>query len=130
MKWLPLILGIIWYWWRLYSLSFNTTYFPDPQYAKAVWERRAGFSFVLGAVVFAYSLYALEMIHVWWVIAATFALSLAALHLLQPLLVALIIFSRTGFAAMRIRTRREARSPWFASLAWSYYLTDEEKHKG
>ncbi|MGD1105052.1 MAG: hypothetical protein ABSA59_23650 [Terriglobia bacterium] len=48
MKWVRIV-TVIWYWWRLYSLSFNTSGFPDPKYAEGVWLRKWNHSFFLGA---------------------------------------------------------------------------------
>ena len=50
MKW-PLIIAIIWYWWRVYLLSFNPDQFPDRAYAHRIWDRRANRSFFLGAAI-------------------------------------------------------------------------------
>ncbi len=85
MKWL-LTIVTVWYWWRVYSLSFNPSNFRDPKYADAVWERRSTRSFFLGAAIVTAFLYVLGVIHAWWVVAFTFAICLAAVGFVQPML--------------------------------------------
>jgi hypothetical protein len=129
-KW-ALILGGVWYWWRLYSLSFSprASGFPDPAYAEVVWNRRSTASFFLGALVFTTLLCAIGAIQVWWAIAIGFLVCLLCLVFLQPMLVGAIIFVRSGLAILRLKLGFQPRSPMLAPLAWSYYVTEEEKSK-
>jgi|ERR1039458_94509 hypothetical protein len=122
-----LILGGVWYWWRLYSLSFNPSMFPDRKYADAVWERRSNRSFFLGAAVSTALLRVLGAVQTWWAMALTSAICLVALAFVQPLLVGTIILLRAGLVLCKIKVGVKLRSPMLAPFAWTYYLTEEEK---
>ena len=126
MKWL-LIVAAVWYWWRLYSLSFNPSGFPDPTYAHAVWDRRSRNSFFLGAAIVTAFLYLLGVIHVWWAGALTYAISFVAVVFVQPMLVGAFILVRTGGGAARIDAGLTPRSHGLAPLAWRYYLPKEPR---
>ena len=124
--WLILI-ACIWYLWRVYTLSYNPNRFPDPAYANKVWDRRARNSAFLGGVIVACALSKAGIISAWW--AALLVYVLAAFGLLaivQPAIIALIIFGRTGNAFLRLK-RGVRGGPAMAPLVWGYYLTDEEK---
>ena|SRR2546425_10790784 len=122
-----LILGGIWYWWRLYSLSFNPSNFPDRNYARVVWDRRSNRSFFLGAAIGTALLRVLGAIQTWWAVAVTFAVCLVALAFVQPLLIGAIIALRAGALTSRVKVGLQPRSPMLAPFAWTYYLTEEEK---
>lgn len=124
---LLLILGGVWYWWRLYSLSFNPSSFPDRKYADAVWDRRANRSFFLGAAIGTALLRVLDAVQTWWAVAVTFAICLVALVFLQPLLVGAIIAFRAVASILKVKIGLQPRSPMLAPFACTYYLTEEEK---
>jgi len=126
MKWL-LSVAILWYWWRVYSLSFNPDQFPNRTYAHSVWDRRADRSFFLGAAIVTGFLYVVGAIHSWWVIALSFAASLLVVMFLQPTLVGAVILTRAGITMLKIKTGLELRSPFLAPFAWTYYLTKEDR---
>ena len=128
MKWL-LVIATIWYSWRLYSLSFNPTMFPDQKYAQGVWDRRSTNSFFIGAAIVTVLLYMLNVTHVWWILSLSFAIFVPIMGLVQTALVGLIILNRTRLAMARSDKSLAVRSPWLAPFAWTYYLTAEEKRK-
>ncbi|SRR5216684_3346432 len=128
MKWL-LIAATVWYWWRLYSLSFNPTMFPDQAYAHRVWDRRSTGSFFLGAAIITMLLYVFNVTHVWWILGLGFAIGIPIMGLVQTALVGLIILNRTRLVMSRNKTGEAARRSLLAPFAWTYYLTEEEKRK-
>ena len=128
MKWL-LIAATVWYWWRLYSLSFNPSMFPDQEYAHRVWDRRSTASFFLGAAIATGLLYVLNIAHAWWILALSFAVCVPIMGLVQTGLVGLMILNRARALIRRSKKDLASRSPWLAPFAWTYYLTAEEKRK-
>jgi hypothetical protein len=126
MIWL-LIVAVVWYWWRLYSLSFNPTQFPDPQYAQRVWDRRSNRSLLLGAAIITSLFYMLGITQKWWVLVLCFLGSALTLAFIQPLFVGLIIGLRAKVMLNRMMKEGEVLSPKLAPYAWTYYLTKEEK---
>jgi len=124
---LLLIAAIAWYWWRVYSLSFNPNEFPNPAYAHLVWDRRANRSFVLGAAIITSSLYIFGLVHSLWILAVCLAVSLVAIVFVQPTLIGAIITVRAGFTILKIKTGMRLRSPLLAPFAWTYYLTREDR---
>lgn len=128
MKWL-LIVATVWYWWRVYSLSFNPNDFPDPKYASAVWGRRATHSFFLGASIVTAFLYVLGAIHAWWTVAITYAICFVGIGFIQPILAGFLISLRAVVGSRRVKAGLEPHSPRLAQFAWTYYMTEEEKRK-
>lgn len=126
MKW-PLIIAIIWYWWRVYSLSFNPDQFPDRAYAHRIWDRRANRSFFLGAAILTALMYALGAIHAWWAVTLSFAASFAVVMFVQVSLVGAVILTRSLLATLKLKTGLKLRTPFLAPFAWTYYLTKEER---
>jgi len=126
MKWL-FIPAAIWYWWRLYTLTFNPQQFPDPKYANKVWNRRASGSFVLGASMLVGCLYGSGVIHRWWVVFIAFAVSVILVGIIQPFFVLVIIHSKLLLIVIKTKAGFELGTPVLAPFAWTPYLTAEEK---
>ena len=128
MNWL-LGAAIVWYWWRLYSLSFNFQQFPDPRYAEAIWDKRSTYSNIICAAIIAAVLYDFGTIHRWWIAGITFAIATLIVGLVQPFLVGLIIVHRTACIMLRLRLGLKPHAPRLAPFAWTYYLTREERRQ-
>ena len=128
MNWL-LIAATLWYWWRIYSLSFNPSTFPDQKYANAIWEKRSTRTFVLGAIIITATLSKFGLIHERWVQVIAFVVLVMVVGFLQPFLVGLIILHRTACVILRVKVGRKPHAPRLAPYAWTYYLTEEEKRK-
>ena len=61
-RWAFLIAGWLWYAWRIYTLTVNWATFPNPESARAIWQRRSNFSLWLGAAVLNDTLYSSGLI--------------------------------------------------------------------
>jgi hypothetical protein len=59
LNWICLVLGWLWYLWRVYTLTMNWASFPDPTSARAIWEKSSNFSLWLSAAVLNDTMYAL-----------------------------------------------------------------------
>ncbi len=128
MKWL-LTAAVIWYWWRVYSLSFNPDQFPNREHAHTVWDRRANRSFFLGAAIVTGFLYVAGVIHIWWIIVLSFAASFLVVIFVQPTLVGAVILTRAGLTMFKIKTGIKLRTPLLAPFAWTYYLTKQDRQE-
>jgi hypothetical protein len=126
MKWL-FIPASTWYWWRLYTLTFNPQQFPDPEFAHKVWNRRASGSYVLGASMLVGGLYASGVIQRWWVVGICFAVSVIVVGIIQPFFVLVIIYSKLLWIVVKTKAGLELGTPFLAPFAWTPYLTAEEK---
>jgi hypothetical protein len=125
MRWL-LVIPAIWYWWLLYSLSFNPAQFPDQGYAHRKWDRRSNIAIFLGAAIIEGIVY-FALTQTWWLLLITLVISLMVMGVLQPLLVALIIGNRARAMISRMKRDLPPRKPFLAPFAWTYYLTKEER---
>jgi hypothetical protein len=128
-KILVLIGAVIWYLWRVYTLSYSPHEFPDPAFANKVWDRRSHYTAFLGALIVAAAVYLSGISHHWWVVVLVFLVSIFLVHLLQVGLVALIIYGRAAKVILRVKMGRGLGAPWLAPFAWTYYLTPEEKQR-
>jgi hypothetical protein len=127
-RWL-LSAAAVWYWWRIYSLSFNPGMFPDPKYAESIWNRRSTRSFVLGAIIATGVLAEFGLVRGLWSRLIAFAIFLFVVGLVQPLLVGLVVFHRTGCVILRAKAGLKPHPPRLAPFAWNYYLAEEETVK-
>jgi hypothetical protein len=130
MKWAIIISASVWYFWRLYTLSYNPNLFPDPAYANKIWDKRARNSSYLGAAIVTAVPFLRGNIHSWWVVVLVFVASIFLLTLLQTGLVGLIIIGRARKAMCRWKFGLKSRPPRLAPFVWTYYLTEEEKGRG
>jgi hypothetical protein len=110
-------------------LSYSPHEFPDPAFAKKVWDRRSDYSAFLGAVILAGAVYVSGLSHRWWVVLPVLVVSIFLVPLLQLGLVALIIYGRAAKIMLRIKMGFSPGAPWLAPFVWTYYLTPEEKQR-
>jgi hypothetical protein len=125
MVWL-FVIPAIWYWWLLYSLSFNPAQFPDQGYAHRKWDRRSNIAIFLGTTIVDAIVY-FTLTQTWWLLLIIVVVSLMVMGLLQPLVVALIIGNRARAVMSRMKRDLPPRKPFLAPFAWTYYLTKKEK---
>jgi hypothetical protein len=121
--------AVVWYLWRVYTLSYSPHEFPDPAFANKVWDRRSNYSAFLGAVIVAAAAYVSGISHHWWVVLPVFVVSIFVVALLQVGLVALIIYGRAAKIMLLIKMGLSPGAPWLAPFVWSYYLSPEEKQR-
>ncbi len=124
-----LIGAVIWYLWRVYTLSYSPHKFPDPVFANKVWDRRSDYTAFLGAVIVAAAVYVTGISRHWWVVLSVFVVSIFLVALLQVGLVALIIYGRAAKIMLRVKMGFSPGAPWLAPFVWTYYLTPEEKRR-
>jgi len=122
-----IICASVWYAWRLYTLSYNPSYFPDQGYANRVWEKRVTHTAYLGATIFTVALLSSGRVRLWWALLFVWVLALAAIAVLQPGLIGLIIWGRALRTILRFKLGLETKPPVQAPFVWSYYIADEEK---
>ena len=104
MKW-PLIIAIIWYWWRLYSLPSIQISSPIEHMRTAYGIIRANRSFFLGAGILTALLYALGVIHSWWAITLSFIASFVVVMFAQVSLVGAVILHEITFGYAQTQNR-------------------------
>lgn len=129
MKIVVLIGAVIWYLWRVYTLSYSPHDFPDPAFANKVWDRRSDYTAFFGALIVAAAVYVSGISHRWWVVLPVFVVSIVLVALLQVGLVALVIYGRAVKIMFRIKMGFSPGAPWLAPFVWSYYITPEEKQR-
>lgn len=129
MKILVLVGAVIWYLWRVYTLSYSPHEFPDPAFANKVWDRRSDYTAFLGAAIVTAAVYVSGISHHWWVVLPVFVVSIFLVALLQVGLVALIIYGRATKIILRAKMGLRGGAPWLAPFVWSYYVTPEEKRR-
>jgi len=124
-----LIGAVIWYLWRVYTLSYSPHEFPDPAFANKVWDRRSDYSAFLGAVIVAAAVYLSGISHHWWVVLPVLFVSIFLVALLQVGLVALIIYGRAAKIMLRVKMGLSLGAPWLAPFVWTYYLTPPQESR-
>jgi hypothetical protein len=122
-----IICASIWYLWRLYTLSYNPSHFPDQGHANRVWRKRATNTAGLGATIFTATLFLSGRARLWWALLLIWVLASVSIAVLQTGLVGLIIMGRALRTILRFKLGLETKPPVLAPFVWSYYLTDEEK---
>jgi hypothetical protein len=63
-----IIFASFWYVWRLYTLSYNPSQFPDQGHANRVWHKRATNTACLGATIFTVALLLSGRVRLWWAV--------------------------------------------------------------
>ena len=120
-------IGVFWYAWGVYTLSYNSDQFPDPAYALKIWHKRAFYNAFLGGSTLTGTLVINVTLHSWWVGGLVFLGCFIVATLLQIGLVELVILARVLKARFKIKHDRKARRPFLASIVWNYYLSEDEK---
>jgi hypothetical protein len=126
MIWLMTI-GVFWYAWGVYTLSYNPDQFPDPNYALKVWYKRASRTAFLGALILTTVLFFRGKIPSWWAVPVVFVGCCILAAMVQMGLAGLLILGRSVKAVLRIRLGLRSRVPFLAPFVWGYYITEEEK---
>jgi hypothetical protein len=126
MIWLMTI-GVFWYAWGVYTLSYNPDQFPDPAYALKIWHKRASYNAFLGGSILTATLVFNGTLRLWWVGGLVFVGSCIVAAALQLGLIELVILVRALKARFKIKHGRKARRPFLAPIVWTFYISEEEK---
>jgi hypothetical protein len=126
MIWL-ITIGVFWYPWGVYTLSYNPDQFPDPAYALKIWHKRASYNAFLGGSILTATLVVNGTLHLWWVGGLVFVGSCIVAAALQLGLIELLILVRVLKARFKIKHGPKTRRPLLATIVWTYYVSEEEK---
>lgn len=112
-----------WYLWRVYTLSYNTSYFPNPDYAKAVWVKRSGRTWALGTCLLILLSLKFGIRGDRIVIAALIGVPVG--WLVQHLLIAILVWVRAAIGVVKAKLGI-TRGPRLAPFVWHYFVNIEE----
>jgi len=126
-RWAFVIVGWLWYWWRVYTLTVNWATFPNKEEARAIWQKRSSLSIFLGAAVLNDTLYTRGLISRWWVLLVGFGACYAVIALAQPFMVITSLMLTMRFRAWKMSKGKDPQNSFLGELAIWPYLGDEEK---
>lgn len=122
-----LALGWVWYVWRVCTLTMNWASFPDPNSARAIWQRRSNFSLWLSASVLNDTLYALGLIARWWVIVVSLLGCFLVMSFVQPLLIVVATVLIMRIRMWKISRGKDPDNSFIGELVVWQYLTPAER---
>jgi membrane protein YdbS with pleckstrin-like domain len=125
---LLLLTGWLWYIWRIYTLTVNWATFPNPESARAIWQRRSNFSLWLGAAVLNDTLYSVGLIQRWWVIALSLLACFLVVSVVQPFLIPSALALIMSYRGWKLARGEDPANTFLAQLAISLYLNRDEKN--
>ena len=126
-RWVFLSLGWLWYSWRVYTLTVNWATFPNPDSARAIWQKRSTFSLWLGAAVLNDTFYAIGLIERWWVIALSLLGCFLVIGIVQPFLIRAALVLTMWFRGRKMARGKDPTNSFFGELAVWQYLTPAER---
>jgi hypothetical protein len=127
-RWIFITLGWLWYSWRIYTLTVNWATFPNPEAARAIWQKRSNFSLWLSAAVLNDTLYTVGAIERWWVIAVSFGGCFLVMAVVQPFLIPTILMFTMRYRTWKSFHGKDPRDTLLGDLAiWQYLDADEKR---
>src|SRR5947209_9888437 len=124
-----LILAVGWLWcaWRIYTLTVNWASFPNPDSARAIWQRRSNFSLWLGAAMLNDTLYSFGVTERWWVIVLSLLGCFVVMAFVQPLLIPAAKMLTIRNRARKMMLGQDPSTSFFVQRALWVYLTPGER---